>query len=197
MARKPKCEGGTKNKMIEVGTKLFFEKGFDGTSIRDITSETGCEVGAFYYYYKTKDDLFSDVLDNFFEPYKKEFQSIVGCKTDDRLLYLFFSYMKEKVRDFRTKYENNIHRTVRWAIREQTLTIIEPYIEQIVEILTAKGAKPIMDKKLTAVFLAHGVGSVILHEDADWIDATTVQLRKTVNKIMGLTDKEAAELFGE
>ena len=74
MARKSKFDGGTKNKLIEVGTRLFFEKGFDGTSIRNIADETGCEVGLFYYYYKTKDDLFSDILDQFFEPYKKDFQ---------------------------------------------------------------------------------------------------------------------------
>ena len=69
MARKSRFDGGTKNKMIEVGTKLFFENGFDGTSIRNIADEVGCEVGLFYYYYKSKDDLFSDILEHFFEPY--------------------------------------------------------------------------------------------------------------------------------
>ena len=47
MARKSRFDGGTKNKMIEVGTKLFFENGFDGTSIRNIADEVGCEVGLF------------------------------------------------------------------------------------------------------------------------------------------------------
>lgn len=46
---------------------------------------------------------------------------------------------------------------------------------------------------LMAVFLSHGVGSIILHEDADWVDNSTEELRKTVNLIMGL-DKETSEL---
>ncbi len=46
---------------------------------------------------------------------------------------------------------------------------------------------------LTAVFLSHGIGSIILHEDADWVDDSTEELRKTVNLIMGL-DKETSEL---
>lgn len=199
MARKPKYDGGTKNKMIEVGTRLFFEKGFDGTCIRNITDELDCEVGLFYYYYKTKDDLFSDVLDRFFEPYKADFAEVVESakQNPNQALMRFFRYMKVKVREFRDKYEGNMHRTVRWAIREQTLTVIEPYIEQILEVLIADGAKPSMDIPLTAIFLAHGVGSVILHEDADWVDKSTDQMRKTVNMILGLSPERAKVMFGD
>ena len=199
MARKSRFDGGTKNKMIEVGTKLFFENGFDGTSIRNIADEVGCEVGLFYYYYKSKDDLFSDILEHFFEPYKKDFQAIVDGirENNDRALERFFKYMHVKVRDFRGSYAGNMHRTVRWAIREQALTVIEPYIEQIVDILVQNGANPPMQPRLTAVFLAHGVGSVILHEDADWVDEVTPQLRRTVNFVTGIPENKQKEMFGE
>ena len=199
MARKPKYDCGTKNKMIEVGTKLFFEKGFDGTCIRNITDELDCEVGLFYYYYKTKDDLFSDVLDHFFEPYKADFATLVESakQNPNQALMRFFGYMKVKVREFRDKYEGNMHRTVRWAIREQTLTVIEPYIEQILEVLVADGAKPTMDTPIMAVFLSPRGGSVILHEDAEWVDDSTTQIRKTVNMILGLSPERAKIMFGD
>ena len=199
MARKSRFDGGTKNKMIEVGTKLFFENGFDGTSIRNIADEVGCEVGLFYYYYKSKDDLVSEILEHFFEPDKKDFQAIVDGirENNDRALERFFKYMHVEVRDFRAKYEGNMHRTVRWAIREQALTVIEPYIEQIVDILVQNGANPPMQPRLTAVFLAHGVGSVILHEDADWVDEVTPQLRRTVNFVTGIPENKQKEMFGE
>lgn len=45
MARKQMFEGGTKNRIIEVGNRLFFEKGFDGTGIREIMKEVGADVG--------------------------------------------------------------------------------------------------------------------------------------------------------
>lgn len=54
MPRKPKFDGVTKNRMLEVATKMFFEKSYEGTSVRDIVKKVGCEVGLFYYYYKTK-----------------------------------------------------------------------------------------------------------------------------------------------
>lgn len=197
MARKPMYDGGTKNKIIEVASPLFFKNGFDGTSVRSIMREVGGEIGLFYYYYKSKDDLFSDVLDNFFEPYRHDFEKLVDDArvTPERSLFRFFIYIKKEVRAFRANYENIMHRTVRWAIREQTLTVIEPYIEEIINIITSVGAKPKMSTRLTAVFLSHGVGSIILHEDADWVDESTNEVRKAVNLILGLDEESAKKMF--
>ena len=112
-----------------------------------------------------------------------------------KALYRFFAYMKKKVREFRDVYANNIHRTIRWAIREQTLTIIEPDLKDIIDILITFGAKPKMDSRLMSVFLAHGVGSIILHEDADWVESVTDDVRKNINIIMGLDEETSKEMF--
>lgn len=197
LARKQMFEGGTKNKILEVGRQLFFKKGFDGTGIREIMKEVGADVGAFYYYYKSKDELFEDVLTNFFAPYQADFERITREAEERpyRALFRFFEYVKKSTREFRREYEGNIHKTVRWAIREQTLTVIEPYIERIINTLIEYGAKPTMSVHTMAIFLSHGVGSVILHEDSDWVDATTDELRKTVNMIMGLDEETSKKMF--
>ena len=90
---------------------------------------------------------------------------------------------------------SNICWAVRWAIREQTLTVIEPYIEDIIRTLMTCGAKPTMDPHTMAIFLAHGLGSCILHEDADWVDEATDDMRRTVNLIMGLSEEESRKMF--
>lgn len=197
MARKQMFEGGTKNRIIEVGSRLFFEKGFDGTGIREIMKEVGADVGAFYYYYKSKDELFDDVLNNFFAPYEVDFERIANEAEQRpyRALLRFFEYVKQSTREFREKYEGHIHRTVRWAIREQTLTVLEPYIERIINILIGHGATPTMDAHTMAIFLSHGIGSVILHEDSDWVDTTTDDMRRTTNLIMGLDEEISKKMF--
>lgn len=190
-------EGGTKNRILEVGNRLFFEKGFDGTGIREIMKEVGADVGAFYYYYKSKDELFEDVLNNFFAPYEVDFEKIASEAEHRpyRALLRFFEYVKLSTREFRTKYDGHIHKTVRWAIREQTLTVLEPYIERIINILISYGGKPTMNAHTMAIFLSHGVGSVILHEESDWVDSTTDDMRKTVNLIMGLDEDVSKKMF--
>ncbi len=197
MARKPKFEGGTKNRILEVASHMFFENGFDGTSVRGIMSEVGGEIGLFYYYYKSKDDLFTNALDNFFEPYRKDFAIIVGEAKESpyRAFWNFFVYVKNGVREFRSKYANNIHRTVKWAIREQTLTVIEPYIEEMVNVFVEFGAKPKMDAKMTAVFLAHGIGSVLLHDEKEWDGDITGEVQKAVNLIMGFDEEATKKMF--
>ena len=49
MARKQMIEGGTKNRIREVGGRQSFAPGYDGTSVRGIMLEVGGEVGLFYY----------------------------------------------------------------------------------------------------------------------------------------------------
>lgn len=189
MARKSKYEGGTKNKLTEVGTELFFQKGFDGTSIRSIAEAAGCEVGLIYYYYDTKDDLFSDVLDRFFEPYCAEFSEVTerAKKQPYRAMHYFFTKLKDVTYEFRAKYEGNMHRTVRWAIREHTLSLLEPYLKEIIKVQRICGARPMLNDEGMAVLLAHGIGSVILHEDEAWIQEQSQDLERSVNQLMGIT----------
>ena len=103
MARKQMIEGGTKNRIREVGGRQIFEHGYDGTSVRGIMLEVGGEVGLFYYYYKTKDELFTDVLDHFFEPYRKDFEALAAEAKEKpyRALLRFFSYIKPSARSTR------------------------------------------------------------------------------------------------
>lgn len=54
MARKQMFEGGTKQKILQVGTQVFLENGYDATGIRTIMRRVGADVGAFYYYYPSK-----------------------------------------------------------------------------------------------------------------------------------------------
>ena len=123
-------------------------------------------------------------------PYQADFERITD-EAEERpyqALLRFFFYIKKCTRTFRERYAANMHRTVRWAIREQMLTVIEPYIERILNVLVENGAEPTMNIHQMAIFLAHGVGSLILHEDADWVDSGTDAMRRTVNLILGLDE---------
>ena len=51
MARRQMFEGGTKERIAEVGGRMIFEKGYEGTSVRSVMEEVGADVGVFYYYF--------------------------------------------------------------------------------------------------------------------------------------------------
>lgn len=130
MARKATSDNGKRDEIITAAMELFFEKGYDGTSIHAIMRRAGGEVGLFYYYFKSKDEVFDKVLDKFFAGYQKNFAAIADIvyRAPFRALTRFLIYMITETNRFREKYMTHMHRTVRWAIQEYTLTIIEPYL---------------------------------------------------------------------
>jgi TetR/AcrR family transcriptional regulator, cholesterol catabolism regulator len=48
--------------VIETAAAVFSERGYDGTSIRDVASVMGLSKGSLYYYARTKEDLLFMVL---------------------------------------------------------------------------------------------------------------------------------------
>ena len=58
----------TRQKILDAATKLFVEKGFEGTTVLDIIGETGgLTRGAFYHHFKSKDDVLMAVLDRYWQ----------------------------------------------------------------------------------------------------------------------------------
>ena len=52
------CDIGTQRNIIEAGRREFLKNGFRGASLRRIVKEAGVTTGAFYGYYKNKEELF-------------------------------------------------------------------------------------------------------------------------------------------
>ncbi len=55
----------TRKKLLEVGTKLINEKGFQNISVEDITNAAGVSKGTFYTYFKRKEDLVEHTWQSF------------------------------------------------------------------------------------------------------------------------------------
>ena len=56
-------ESNRRAELLRVSAKLFREKGFDGTSIRDISSAAGMHSGSPFYHFKTKQDILVAVME--------------------------------------------------------------------------------------------------------------------------------------
>ncbi len=61
-------ENLTRRAIIASAEKLFAERGYDGTSVRDILRDANVNSGALHYYFGTKQALFEEVFDRLAEP---------------------------------------------------------------------------------------------------------------------------------
>jgi len=63
-----------RHRLLDAAEKLFCEKGFEGTSIRDLTSAANCNVAAVNYYFGGKDKLY-------LEMFRRQMQAIVELQS--------------------------------------------------------------------------------------------------------------------
>jgi len=52
---------GVRERLLEVAEEFFCERGFDGTSVRDLAGAAGCNVASVNYYYGGKEKLYEEV----------------------------------------------------------------------------------------------------------------------------------------
>ncbi len=58
----------TKERILDVSERLFADRGFSETSLRDITSEAGVNLAAVNYHFGSKEALLSAILERRFRP---------------------------------------------------------------------------------------------------------------------------------
>lgn len=53
----------TKRKIFETSMKLFAEKGYDATSVEEITATVGVAKGTLYYHFSSKEEIFKFLIE--------------------------------------------------------------------------------------------------------------------------------------
>lgn len=61
----------TKSKIVAAAWKLFYEQGYDNTTIEEIIDESGTSRGSFYHYFEGKDGLLGSLSYIFDEKYEE------------------------------------------------------------------------------------------------------------------------------
>ena len=79
----------TKGKIVSAAWKLFYEKGYDDTTVDEIVLKSGTSKGSFYHYFDSKDSLLSSLSYLFDEKYEELEQKLTPEMTAfDKLVYL-------------------------------------------------------------------------------------------------------------
>ena len=66
-----KSNRNTKSKIVSAAWKLFYEQGYDSTTVEDIIKESGTSKGSFYHYFDSKDSLLGSLYYLFDEKYEQ------------------------------------------------------------------------------------------------------------------------------
>ena len=74
----------TKRKIFETSMKLFAEKGYESTSIEEITATVGVAKGTLYYHFSSKEEIFNFLVEEGMKLLKNSIQ-IKTAKLDNSI----------------------------------------------------------------------------------------------------------------
>lgn len=91
----------TKKKIVAAAWKLFYEQGYENTTIEEIIEESGTSRGSFYHYFTGKDSLLGSLSFMFDEKYEELIPELApDMNAFDKLLFLnqeLFSMIEDTI----------------------------------------------------------------------------------------------------
>ena len=96
-----KNDKNTRGKIITAAWDLFYEQGYDDTTVEEIIEKSGTSKGSFYHYFEGKDALLGSLSYIFDEEYARLMETIPSDMTSfDKLMYLnkhLFSMIEDRI----------------------------------------------------------------------------------------------------
>ncbi len=68
----------TEEKIRQAATRVFLEKGFDGTTTRDIAAQAGINLALLNYYFRSKQKLFDSVFEEMLQLYFEGIKTVLS-----------------------------------------------------------------------------------------------------------------------
>ncbi len=128
MARKPVLSGGKRDEITDAAMKLFFERGYEATSVRAIMDKAGGEIGMFYHYFKSKDELFDRVVQRFFSGFSEKCTALLSqCGSLDDFIDVFLPLYSSGMQQFEA-LKGKMHWSVQYAMHAITVESMVPAV---------------------------------------------------------------------
>jgi AcrR family transcriptional regulator len=77
------CNGGTRERIRQAGLALFHERGYTGTTVREIAVACGLTPGAMYNHYGSKDDLLLAIVQRVHDLSEEVLEQALAAASDD------------------------------------------------------------------------------------------------------------------
>lgn len=91
----------TREGIFRSSLKLFIEKGYDSTTINDITQKAGVTKGALYWHFKDKDAILGEIIEYYDRETVNNLPIVLGANASSLMKIKFLTY--PHIPDFKSK----------------------------------------------------------------------------------------------
>ena len=149
-----------RREVVATAAKLFAERGYDSTSMSELTAATGLAAGGLYHYIEGKDDLLIAICDELLEPLLSQAREIVaeGAEPVSQLRELVRAWVAHVVehRDHMlvfTQERQAIEGQPRWRRVRSQRKAFEKILDEVLARGEADGSMTFADRRLSLLAL--------------------------------------------
>jgi TetR/AcrR family transcriptional regulator, cholesterol catabolism regulator len=149
-----------RSEVVATAAKLFAERGYDGTSMSELTAATGLAAGGLYHYIEGKDDLLIAICDELLEPLLERARKIVAEDVPpvEQLRELVAAWVAHVVAHRHhmlvfTQERQAIERERRWRRVRSQRKAFEKILEEVLERGERDGSMTFADRRLSLLAL--------------------------------------------
>ena len=149
-----------RREVVATAAKLFAERGYDGTSMSELTEATGLAAGGLYHYIEGKDDLLIAICDELLEPLLEQAQEIVAAEAPpvEQLRELVATWVAHVVEHRHhmlvfTQERQAIERERRWRRVRSQRKAFEKILDEVLARGETDGSMTFADRRLSLLAL--------------------------------------------
>lgn len=195
MSRIVKAPDVRRQELIGIALKQFLENGYEKTSVRSILKEADGEIGMFYHYFKSKNEIYEAALENYNEKYIAKLTEIInstGLSFQEKLNQLF-TLLPGSLTEYKLMSTEKVNPDIMSILHSRTLLKIVPLFERL--ILEGLGKKimnaPVPNIHLLSQFILFGMSAVIHDTEINSMEEKIRHIESLLSKIL---DTEMAVL---
>lgn len=162
--------GETREKIIKAATKVFFEHGYEETSVRMIQEEADVVTGSFYHFFPSKELLFELVIERFLSGYSERINKVFENE-ESSIAECMEAFLKEMQNAASVYYEvlqgDKLHWTIQHALHNKTIETIVASVQVKLEKMISEGkiiSRLDADTGTLAAILIRGIEAIV-HSD--------------------------------
>ncbi|AMP21228.1 hypothetical protein AZF37_08760 [endosymbiont 'TC1' of Trimyema compressum] len=200
MVRISKAPEERRREIILTARKLFFEKGYNNTSIKDIVGALGVAQGLFYYYFKSKEEVFKATMEEYADEYIYRIEKVLfndAWKLPKRIILAFHEFL-ELENQGKDAFLATIHDSEHQELHDKiSLHVVEALTNPAIEILKIEVLETrlqIENIETTARYLLYGIFGVIHQEiSINEIEENVPSLIKLIAETLGMSKEQFME----
>jgi len=195
MSRIVKAPDVRRQELIEIALKQFLENGYEKTSVRSILKEADGEIGMFYHYFKSKNEIYEAALEHYNEKYIAKFTEIVnaaGLSFKEKLNQIF-TRLPGSISEYSLMYTDQVNFEIITVLHSRTLLKMVPLFERIILEGLEKNVvnAPIPNTHLLSQFILFGMSAIIHDIEVSSMEEKFCHIKALLSKIL---DTEMGEV---